>query len=478
VGRTRRRTGRGHSAMATAVPPPASASPPGPARRGVPAHPRTARIAAAGLLAAVALIVLALALGGGGGAQYQLIFPDAGQLVRGDEVQVGGARVGSVTDIQLTRDYRARVTIHVNSSLTPLHEGTSAEIRVPSLASVANRYVALTPGPNNRPALRSGATMQGGAIHGVVDLDQLFNTLNPRTRKGLAELFQGSAEQYSGAGRALQVDVGYFPPSLSATSQVFTELSRDQPTFTSFLVETAKALTTIAARRQQLTELVSNANTTFAAIGSQQSNLRRGLQALPVALQQGNRTFQTLPPTLADLRKLVDVSKTDTRQLAPFFASLRSLLNAATPVVGEFGEAIEKPGANNDLTETALALPALASSLKTASPHGIRALEESLPVTALFGPYTPDLEGLIRDFGQADAYYDAAGHYSRVSGLFPDFALGENNTLKPVNPQQALAGLKTGQLRRCPGAATQPAEDGSSPFTDNGVLGCDPTQTP
>jgi phospholipid/cholesterol/gamma-HCH transport system substrate-binding protein len=248
--------------------------------------------------------------------------------------------------------------------------------------------------------------------------------------------------------------------------------------FTGFLVETAKALTTIAARRRQLTELVSHANTTFAAIGSRQASLARGLQALPTTLRQGNRTFQALPPTLADLRKLVDVSKTNTRRLAPFFAALRSLVEASTPVVGKFGEAIERPGRGNDLTEAALALPALASTLKSASPHSVRALEESLPVTALFGPYTPDLEGLIRDFGQADAYYDAAGHYARVSGLFPDFALGENNTLKPVNPQQALQGLKTGQLRRCPGAATQPAEDGSSPFTDNGVLGCDPTETP
>jgi phospholipid/cholesterol/gamma-HCH transport system substrate-binding protein len=338
--------------------------------------------------------------------------------------------------------------------------------------------VVLTPGPNNRPALKSGATLQGGAVHGAVDLDQLFNTLNPKTRKGLAQLFQGSGEQYAGAAQALQTDVVYFPPSLAATSQVFNELSRNQSVFTSFLVETAKALTTIAARRQQLTELVSNANTTFAALGAQQSSLARGLRALPTAFHEGNRTFQELPPTLADLRKLVDASRGNTRSLAPFFAKLRSLVTAATSPVGQFGEAISRPGAGNDLTEAALALPSLASTLSTGAPHIIRSLEESLPITALFGPYTPDLEGLIRDFGQGDAYYDAGGHYARVAGLFPDFALGENNTLKPVAPQQALAPLKTGQLRRCPGSATQPAEDGSSPFTDEGKLGCDPTETP
>jgi phospholipid/cholesterol/gamma-HCH transport system substrate-binding protein len=466
--------------MATAAPPtppPGSSAPPPSAPRRASRRANAARIAAVGALAAVAVILLVLVLGGKGGATYQLIFPEAGQLVRGDEVQVGGTRVGSVTDIELTSDYRARVTVHLDSSLTSLREGTGAEIRVPSLVTVADRYVALSLGPNNRRALPSGSTLQGSAIHSVVDLDQLFNIFNARTRKGLQQFFQGSAEQYAGAAAALQTDVNYFPPSLAAASHVFAELARETPTLTRFLVESAKAVTTIAARHTQLTELVSNANTTFAAIGSQQSNLAHGFRELPGALEEGNRTFRQLPGTLAALRKLVDVSKPNTKTLAPFFADLRPLFRAATPVVREFSEAIERPGANNDLTEVALALPALAKTLSSASPDSVRSLEESLPVTALFGPYTPDLEGTIRTFGQGDAYYDASGHYVRGGTLFPDFAL-EGNTLKPANPQRVLQGLKTHQLRRCPGSATQPAPDGSSPFTNNGALGCDPTQVP
>ena len=62
--------------------------------------------------------------------------------------------------------------------------------------------------------------------------------------------------------------------------------------------------------------------------------------------------------------------------------------------------------------------------------------------------------------------------------MFPDFALGAKNNLTPASAAQALAPLKTGQLRRCPGAATQPAADGSSPFTDRELLSCDPSQTP
>jgi phospholipid/cholesterol/gamma-HCH transport system substrate-binding protein len=62
--------------------------------------------------------------------------------------------------------------------------------------------------------------------------------------------------------------------------------------------------------------------------------------------------------------------------------------------------------------------------------------------------------------------------------VFPDFVLGENNTLVPTTTGQAFQSLKTGQLRRCPGAATQPAADKSSPFSDGEQLTCDPLQTP
>ncbi len=359
-----------------------------------------------------------------------------------------------------------------------MHEGTTAEIRVPSLSSVANRYIALSPGPNNRDPLPSGSTLPTTATHGVVDLDQLFGIFNARTRKGLQQLIQGSAEQYAGVAPQLQVDAHYFPPSLAAFDHVIAELGRDQPVFSSFLVESAKAFTVLAGRSRHLTELIGHADTTFAAIGSQQANLAAGLKALPVTLREGNRTFEMLPATLADLTKLVNVSKADTKTLAPFIAKLRPLVLAATPVVGNFSEAISKPGSSNDLTETALALPGLAQALVTASPNGVRSLEESLPVTALFGPYTPDLKGFLRAFGQSSAYYDANGHYARAGGIFPDFEVGSENTLKPANPAQVLSGLKTGQLRRCPGSGTQPAADGSSPFTDNGQLGCDPTQVP
>ena len=102
-----------------------------------------------------------------------------------------------------------------------------------------------------------------------------------------------------------------------------------------------------------------------------------------------------------------------------------------------------------------------------------------MPITAFFGPYAPDLAGTLRTFGQAGAYYDADGHYARVTPILPELhARRKQHARHRRTPQQALANLKTGQLRRCPGAATQPAADGSSPFADNELLDCDPSEVP
>jgi phospholipid/cholesterol/gamma-HCH transport system substrate-binding protein len=435
-------------------------------------------VLAVGALVAVVIAVLLLVLSGGGGADYQLIFPEGFQLVRGDQVQVGGVPVGSVKNIALTPDYRARITIHIESSLTPLHEGTTAEIRVPSLSGVANRYVALTPGPNNRPALPAGATLPASATKPVTDLDQLFNTLNPRTRRALQEVIQGSGEQYAGAGKVFAQNVQYFGPSFAALDHVLAELVRDQPTFTRFLIDTAKATTTIGAHAPQLADLVENQNTTFRAVASHQASLAQGLHELPGALRQGNRTFADLPPTVGALKELFDASKPAAAPTATLFAKLRPLFTEATPVVGNLARAFSRPGPNNDFTDAIRALPALASALSTASPNGVTSLRESVPITAFFGPYAPDLVSALRTFGGTTAYYDANGHYARFSPVAPAFKLGANNNLVPASTQQSLEGLKTGQLRRCPGGATQPPADGSAPFTNNGLLTCDPTETP
>jgi phospholipid/cholesterol/gamma-HCH transport system substrate-binding protein len=477
--------------VATTTPPPPPVRPPLPPPDGggrAPEPPRpvsppprsVGRWLAAGALVVVVAAVAYIVFAGGGGASYKFELENASQLVLGDQVEVGGVPVGSVTALALTHNYRsALITIHIEGSLVPLHQGTTAQARVPSLTTVAGRYVSLSPGPNNAPVLPPGSTLPAGSGKGTTDLDQLFDTLDPRTRKGLQEYFVGEAEAYTGASQALGTDVEYFGPFLTSANHIFAELNKDQRTFTNFLVYSAKALTTLATHREELTNLVSNGDRGLEALGAEQSSLQRGVAQLPGTLEQGNRAFAQLPSTFAALRKLATVAGPDTKTLAPLFAKLTPLVREAGPVLHDLSLALSKPGPSNDLTDNALALPTLAQELVSGSPSDVKALQESVPVTAFFGPYAPDLQGFVRTFGTTAGYYDANGQYARLSPVFNNFKVGANNTLTPTTAQEGLQGLHTHELRRCPGAAATPSPaDGSAPFTDEGKLDCDPSEVP
>src|SRR5207237_5813312 len=88
---------------------------------------------AAGVIGAVAIVVV-LARHGGTSYTVHARFINASQLVKGNLVQVSGTPIGKVTDISLTPDGEADVTLHITKSgWAPLHDGTQATIRQASL---------------------------------------------------------------------------------------------------------------------------------------------------------------------------------------------------------------------------------------------------------------------------------------------------------------------------------------------------------
>ena len=138
----------------------------------------------------------------GNGYEYTLIFENAGQLVKGDNVQIGGRAVGTVRGIELTSNNQAAIRIGVQEPYAPLREGTQAIIRLTSLSGIANRYVALSPGPNASATLPDHSTLNTASTTTVVDLDQLFNTLDPEARKNLQGVIEGFNTQLERQGRA------------------------------------------------------------------------------------------------------------------------------------------------------------------------------------------------------------------------------------------------------------------------------------
>jgi phospholipid/cholesterol/gamma-HCH transport system substrate-binding protein len=425
----------------------------------------------------VAAVVGILLLTGSSKHEYTLVFQSAGQLVKDNDVQVGGRRIGRVADIKLSNKNLAEVRVQVDEPYAPLHLGTTATIRSGSLSGVANRYISLSPGPNSAPKLDDGATLGLDRTTTSVDLDQLFDTLDPEARKSLQQVIKGSSQQYDGQGAKANEALKYFNPALSTTSQLVNELDRDQQSLQDFIIYTARATTALASRRGDLSSLVGNANATSAAIASESASLDQALTALPRTLRQANTTFVNLRSTLDDLDELVDASKPVAPRLAPFFAQLRPLLRDAQPTVKDLRTLISRPGAGNDLIDLLRKQPQLTKVATPTFQHTIKGLQQSTPVLQFIRPYAPDLIGWFRDFGQSTANYDANGHFARISPIVNAFQFTDTpagGTLTALQPAERQVGLQSGKIRRCPGSATQAAADGSNPYAPEGS-DCDPS---
>jgi phospholipid/cholesterol/gamma-HCH transport system substrate-binding protein len=428
----------------------------------------------------VGIVLVAFVLfGSSGGHTYHLLFENGGQLVKGNQVLVAGQPVGTIDSITLTDNAQADVTVTTDD---PLREGTTAIIRETSLSGEANRYVSLTPGPNNNPDIPNGGDITGDATQSPIDLDQLFNTLNGHTRRALQRVFAGQATIYAGNTQAANRTYKYFAPGLDSSQRLFQELSRDQANLTSFIVSSSKVLTAVAARHNDLTNAIGHANTALGAIATQNTALDRSLRALPPTLRQSNTTFVNLRAALDDLTPLVDASKPATKNLPKFLARLRPVAQNSIPIVNNLAATLTTPGPSNDLTDVLNTLPGVERKAAKASPAAVAALNASQPNIAFARPYAPDLVAFITKLAQGTGYYDGNGHYARVSAADTGvFAYNSGtSTLEPNPPPTQYQGLQIDTTQsRCPGAATQPIA-GSNPFLDDGnLLGmCDPANVP
>jgi phospholipid/cholesterol/gamma-HCH transport system substrate-binding protein len=453
-----------------------------------PAKGRGVTPARAAALAALTIAVIALLvvlLGGGGGHRYSLLFQNASQLVSGDQVLIGGHPAGSVESIGLTADNLARVEVSVEQQL---HRGTTAVVRATSLSGVANHYVSVSPGPNSNPPLPEGSTLGLDSTTTEVDLDQFLNTFPTPVRRGLGEFIRGNAAIYSGVGPQANRTYKYFAPGLNRAAAFAQALNADERLFERFVVSSSRLSTAVAERGAELSSAIANANTAFGAIAGQNAALDRTLRLLPPVMRQSNTTFVNLRAALDDLDPLVETAKPATRNLAPFLRELQPVISSAVPVFKNLRLSVRRPGSANDTAELLAALPAVQQRAATTFPHAEEAIAAFQPNLDFARAYTPDIFNGFGKLGLLTGTYDGNGHYARVQ--FSNLNIFKydsgSGALEPIPPSRQFEafGASAGVRRPCPGAATQPAPDGSNPFTEPPFEGavkssqCNPADVP
>ena len=446
-----------------------------------------------GLVAASVVIVLAVILIGGSDYTVRARFVSASQIVKGNEVKVSGEPVGSVADVALTDDGHAELTLTISADgYSPLRRGTRAIIRQSSLSGVANRYVDLQLGGAANDDIPDGGRLGTDSTEAAVDLDQIFDTFDPKTRAGVSKSVRFLRDFQAGQEDEANAALRYLNPALSSSSRLFAELNRNTPDFQRFVDETAKLVTDVSARDDALSGLVRNLATTTSALTSNGESLGEAIGLLPNVLRKSNSTFVDLRASLDDLTPLVDDAKPVVRtKLRPLLAELRPFARDARPAVRDLSTTVRRKGPDNDLVELLLRQPAIDEIANTSAerngerregalPATAKALADLAPQLAYLRPYAPELAGWFDDFSTTGAY-DALGHYSRAGLAFNGFTLDPLLGLLPVptslREQLLHAGTKTGRNNRCPGSLERTAPDKSNPYVPEG-FNCDRSQVP
>ena len=448
------------------------------------------RIALAALVLVVVAGVLLLLFRRPDEHEYTLLFQNAGQLVKDDDVQVGGRRVGSVKTIELTDDNQAADHDRGRGAATRrCTRARQAIIRATSLSGIANRYVSLTPGPEaTAAARRQGDADAPTTTTTIVDLDQLFNTLDPQTRAASRRSSRASPRSTTGKGdRGQRRRPKYFNPR---AVDLAPARRRSSPR------------TTAALDRASLVQAPRTRDGRSRAARRphrpRHQHERRRRRRSPPRTRRSTRALELLPTTLRrgehDVREPARDARRPRRagrrvqardqgpRPVPAPSCARSSRDAR-PTIRDLRRLVSRHGPNNDLVDATLKLPAPAARRDARrSAHGRQALDARQPVLEFFRPYAPDFVGWLRDFGQGAANYDANGHFARIAAdLQRLLATAPTRRAACSTPiprrRSASTGSTRGNAERCPGAATQAPADGSAtvPRQQRHACDCDPT---
>ena len=253
------------------------------------------RVAAlAAVVVGVVAVAYVLLFSGSDDYTYKARFINASQLVKGDQVEIGGTAVGSIDDISLTDHGQAEVGFALEHDYGPLREGTKAIVRQASLPGIANRYIDLQPGPGTNPALDENAVIGTDRTTTAVDLDQIFNVFGPRQRKPLTQLIRRFSYTYAGHSKRANAGWLYLNPALVSSARLFEALNTDPNDLRRFIEANGKLVTDVAARQEDLAGLVNNLATTTRAIGSRRRALQDAIVNLPPFMRKANTALVNL----------------------------------------------------------------------------------------------------------------------------------------------------------------------------------------
>jgi phospholipid/cholesterol/gamma-HCH transport system substrate-binding protein len=299
------------------------------------------------------LLYLWVAFGGGfplkpQGYRFHVRFGEATQLAQQADVRISGVPVGKVVRLALGPGQTTDATIQMDERYAPIPRDAHAILRSKTL--LGETYVELTPGHNSAGTLPEGATLADSQVSRTVELDEIFRSLDPTTRRSFQIWMQSLAQGIGGRGQDLNSAFGNLAPFAEDTNVLLKQLDDQQQAVQQLVHNTGTVFGALSARSSQLTNLIRNSNAVFGTIASRNEQLQETFKALPTFERESTLTLNRLNRFASEANPIVTQLRPVARQLSPtlqaagrlapsfrdFFVNLGPLITAAKPGLPAF----------------------------------------------------------------------------------------------------------------------------------------------
>jgi virulence factor Mce-like protein len=196
--------------------------------------------------------------------------PSAANLVKGNEIRIGGTRVGvidKITPKQLANGkVIAQLHLKLETTVRPLPVDSTMIIR--SKSALGLKYLQITKGTSTKGLKEGGTIPIRQATPAPVEFDEFLSTFDQKTRIAAQQQLLGLGNALAGRGQDLNRAIQDFGPLLTQLAPAMANLSDNRTQLARFIQALGRTSAIVAPVADQQGALFTNLDTTFSAFAS------------------------------------------------------------------------------------------------------------------------------------------------------------------------------------------------------------------
>jgi virulence factor Mce-like protein len=281
------------------------------------------------------------------------LVPNADALVKGNEVRIGGVRVGivkTVVPVQVGNgNIAAELSLNLDKNTEPLPVDSTITIRPKSALGL--KFLQVTPGTSSKGFAAGETIPLAAAKPEPVDIDQFFDMFDKPTRDAIRQNLAGFGNALAGRGPQLNEALGALRRLAVNGQPVLRTLVAPSTDFAGFWRALEALSATVAPVAEQQASLFVALDRTFAAFANvSRPFIQETIEKSPPTLDTANADLPALRPFLHDSQLFFTALQPGARSLAETSPIIAESLHAGVPVLNA------SPVVNAQLQPTAEAL--------------------------------------------------------------------------------------------------------------------------